>query len=160
MGLKNIAESLDATLRDAGAHINKHQARIVESDERKMAHHILAYVLERSTAGSDPYDLGAAMVQGAYIGEDESGGALAQPVVQFLEGILEGARNTLSERYGADGVNMTDYDPVQHCVQYFLNHNRWPESATPGCIAKAKAALAAGQRGQGGNKNAAFGSFF
>lgn len=156
MGLKKIAESLDATLRTADQHIESAQARIIESDERKMAHHIMAYVLERSTAGTSPHDLGAAMVQGAHIGEDESGGALAQPVIDFLEELLDGAREALSERYGADNIT---YDPVQHAVQYFCSHNKWPESATPGVIAKAKAAMAAGKRGSGGGKNAAYGTF-
>lgn len=160
MGLKKIAESLDATLRDAGHHIEEAQKRIIERDERKMAHHIMAYVLERSAAGTEPYDLGAAMVQGAHLGEDESGGALAQPVIDFLEELLDGARDALNERYGGDGINTTDYSPVQHAVQYFISHNKWPEGATPAVIAKAKAALAAGQRGQGGSKNAALGTYF
>jgi len=138
MGLKNIAESLDATLRSAGEHIEARQAQIVESDERKMAHHIMAYVLERSTAGSDPYDLGAAMVQGAQIGEDESGGALTQPVLNFLEELLDGARDALNERYGGEPLTL---DPVQHAAQYYQAHGKWPEGATAGLIAKAKAAL-------------------
>jgi hypothetical protein len=96
------------------------------------------------------------MVQGATIGEDESGGELAQPVIQFLESLLAGAKSTLSERFGADNIS---YDPVQHAVQYHITHGRWPESATPGVIAKARAAMAAGLRGKGGGKNAAFGTY-
>jgi hypothetical protein len=156
MGLKKIAESLDATLRSAGQHIDANQARIIESDERKMAHHIMAYVLERSGAGTSPFDLGAAMVQGAHIGEDESGGALAQPVITFLEEILDGAKSAIVERYGSDNIT---YDPVKHAVQYYCAHGKWPNDTTPGIVAKARAALAAGQRGQGGAKNAAFGTY-
>ena len=160
MGLKKIAESLDATLGRADEHISHSRRQIVESDERKMAHHVMAYVLERCEAGTDPYELGAAMIEGAFIGESEAGGALAQPVVEFLESVLEGAQAALSERYGGDGVNTTDYDPVRHAVQYFLSHNKWPEGVTSAVVAKARAALAAGQRGQGGTKNAAYGSYF
>ena len=138
MGLKNIAESLDAQLRAADAHIEGRRAKIIESDERKMAHHIMAYVLERSSAGTDPFDLGAAMVQGAQIGESESGGVLTEPVLEFLEAVLEGARSALDERYGGEPLTL---DPVQHAAQYYQAHGKWPESATPGVIAKAKAAL-------------------
>jgi len=138
MGLKKIAESLDAQLRSANAHIEGHRSKIIESDERKMAHHILAYVLERSSVGTDPYELGAAMVQGAQIGESESGGVLAEPVIEFLEAVLEGARSTLDERYGGDPVTL---DPVEHAAQYYQAHGKWPESATSGLIAKAKAAM-------------------
>ncbi len=156
MGLKKIAENLDATLSAADEHLGQRRERIVESDSRKMAHHIMAYSLERCIAGTDPFDVGATMVQGAAIGEDESGGYLAEPVVQFLEQMLAGAKNALNERFGADNIT---YDPVQHCVQYHITHGRWPESATPGVIAKAKAAMAAGRRGAGGTKNAAFGTY-
>lgn len=154
MGLKNIADRLDAALSEATDKIQQRQERIVESDERKMAHHIVAYALEQVAAGTDPRELGAAVVQGAVIGEDESGGYLAEPVVQFLESMLAGAKSALSERFGADNIT---YDPVQHCVQYMLSHNRWPESASPGVIAKAKAAMAAGRRGA--KKGPAFGTY-
>jgi len=160
MGLRKIAENLDAALSRAEIEITETQHRIIESDERKMAHHITAYVLEQAAAGTDPYELGAAMIQGAFIGEDESGGELAEPVIEFLESLLRGARDVISERYGADDVNTTSYDPVRHAVQYFIAHNRWPESATPGVIAKARAAMAAGQRGQDGGNNAALGTYF
>jgi hypothetical protein len=112
MGLKKIAENLDAALQRADVEINDRQSRIIESDERKMAHHIMAYVLEQTIAGTDPYDLGTAMVQGATIGEDESGGELAQPVIQFLESLLAGAKSTLSERFGADNISLgSAHDP-------------------------------------------------
>jgi hypothetical protein len=117
----------------------------------------MAYTLERCNAGTDPESLGAAMVQGAAIGEDESGGYLAEPVVQFLESMLEGAKGALQERFGADNIT---YDPVQHCVQYHITHGRWPESASPGVIAKAKAAMKAGRSGSGGAKNRAFGTYY
>lgn len=154
MGLNDIASKIDETLQKAGEVADERQAHIVESDATKMAHHIVAYVLERAEAGHDAADLGASMVQGAYIGEDESGGHLAAPVVQFLEAVLEGAKNALAERKGADEIVL---DPVAHVVTYFLMHNRWPESATPAQISKAKAALAAGQRGQ--NNKHSIGSF-
>jgi len=139
MGLKKIAENLDATLRSANQRIEDSQSRIIESDERKMAHHIMAYVLERSGTDTPPYELGASMVQGAFIGEAESGGALAQPVIDFLEELLDGAKDALDERYGGDDTGV--YDPVQHAAQYYQAHGKWPEGATSGVIAKAKAAL-------------------
>jgi len=122
-----------------------------------MAHHIVAYVLERADVGHDPSDLGASMVQGAFVGEDESGAAdghLADPIIQFLESVLEGAQQALDERFGADAPTL---DPVAHCIQYMLDHNRWPESASPSCIARAKAAMAAGRSGSG--KGNSFGAF-
>ena len=156
MGLGTIADRLDAALHEADDHLVRQQQQIVESSSKKMAHYILRHMLESAPVGADPYEMGKALVQGATLGEDESGGELVDPVITFLEGMLDGARSVVQERFGADNIVL---DPVQHCVQYYLNHSRWPESATPGCIAKAKAALAAGQRGQGGSKNAAYGAF-
>lgn len=154
MSLNDIASKIDATLSEAEQVAEERAAVFVEHDASRMAHHIVAYVLERAEDGHDPYELGQTMVQGAYIGEDESGGFLAKPVIKFLESVLEGAQDALQERYGADNIV---YDPVEHCVQYYLSHNRWPESATPGTISKAKAALAKGQRGSDGG--AAMGTF-
>lgn len=156
MGLQDIASRIDQTLEAAGQHAEQRRAQFVESDASRMAHHIVAYVLERAEAGHDPYDLGQSMVQGATIGEDESGGVLASPVVDFLESVLEGARSVLDERAGADEIVL---DPVAHCVQYMLAHNRWPESASPSCIKAAKAALAAGSRGQPGSDGRAYGLY-
>jgi hypothetical protein len=156
MGLNKVADQIEATLEKADEAIETRQATMVEHDARNMAHHIVAYVLERAEAGHDPEDLGATMVQGAFMGEDESGvgdGYLADPVIQFLESVLEGAKAALDERFGADALTL---DPVQHCVQYMLDHNRWPESATPSVIARAKAALASGRAG---GKGKAFGAF-
>ena len=136
---------MDSTLDKAEEAVVARRAHIVEHDANRMAHHIVAYVLERAEAGHDPADLGAAMVQGAELGEDESGGILATPVVEFLEKMLAGAKGALSERKGADEIVL---DPVAHVVTYFLSHGRFPESATPQQIAKAKAALAAGQSGE------------
>ncbi len=157
MGLNKVADQIDATLEKADEAIETRQATMVEHDARNMAHHIVAYVLERADVGHDPSDLGASMVQGAFVGEDESGtveGHLADPVIQFLESVLAGAQQALDERFGADAPTL---DPVQHCVQYMLNHNRWPESATPSVIARAKAALASGR--SGGGKGNSFGAF-
>ena len=158
MGLNDIASSIDETLERVSEVAETRHAQIVEHDANKMAHHIIAYVLERANVGDDPFDLGEAMVQGAVIGEDESGGFLAEPVITFLESLLSGAQSALQERYGADAVAPND-DPVAHCVQYMLLHNRWPDDVTPSILARAKAALAAGQRGSGGKNNAAFGTF-
>ena len=155
MGLSDIASRIDEALDHAGEVAEERNAQIVENDANKMAHHIAAYVLERAEAGHDPYELGATMVQGAVIGEDESGGFLAEPVIRFLESILEGACATLGERQGEDPLYL---DPVAHAVQYYLAHTKFPVSATPGVIKKAKAALAAGQRGQAGTKGAAYGT--
>jgi hypothetical protein len=157
MGLDKIADRLDAALHEADDHLVQQEQAILESDARRMAHYIMRHMLESAPVGTDPYEMGKALVQGATLGEDESGGELVDPVISFLEDVLEGAKSVVQERFGADNIV---YDPVQHCVQYYLSHNRWPESATPGCIAKAKAALAAGQRGQGGANNAAFGTFY
>ena len=157
MGLSKVADQIDATLEKADEAIETRQAAIVEHDARNMAHHIVAYVLERAEPGHEPEDLGAAMVQGAFVGEDESNvddGFLADPVIQFLESVLKGAQDALDERFGADARTL---DPVQHCVQYHLNHNRWPESASPSCIAQAKAAMAAGRGGSA--KGNALGAF-
>jgi len=155
MALKDIADRLDEAVARAGDYVTEREAQIVETNERKMAHNIVAYVLENASTGIDPYQLGQAMVQGAVIGEDESHGVLAQPVIDFLKELTDGAENALSERYGADAIY---HDPVQHAVQYMLDHNRWPESASPATIAKAKAALAAGKKGSTSNKKA-FGDF-
>jgi len=154
MSLNDIAARIDERLEQSDGVAGARQARIVERDETKMAHHIAAYVLERADAGHDPYDLGASMVQGASIGEDESGGFLAEPVVEFLESLLRGAKDVLNERQGADAIYL---DPVTHAVQYMLAHNRWPESASSAVIAKAKAALASGKSGRG--KGASYGAY-
>ena len=154
MGLQDIASRIDETLDRAGEVAQRREAVFVENDANKMAHHIVAYALERAEAGHSPYDLGSSMVQGACIGEDETGGFLADPVVSFLEEVLAGARSALQERKGADEIVL---DPVAHVVQYFLMHNTWPESATPSQIARAKTALAAGQRGSG--KGASYGTY-
>jgi len=154
MGLTDIASKMDKTIERAGEVVEARQARIVESDANKMAHHIVAYVLEAADTGHDPYDLGATMVQGACLGEDESGGFLAEPVVRFLEAVLDGAKSVLDERQGEDPIYL---EPVAHCVQYHLAHNRWPAGASPGVIAKAKAALASGRSGKG--KGASFGAY-
>ena len=156
MSLNEIASKISDTVAQASEIAGAREAQLIESSAAKMAHHIVAYVLERADVGMDPFELGQTMVQGATIGEDESGGALADPVIKFLGEMLEGAMSVLDERYGADPVTPNG-DPVQHAVQYMLLHNRWPESSTPSVIARAKAALAAGQRGSG--KGAAFGDF-
>lgn len=150
MTMKNIADRLDAALNEATDQIQERRAQIVETDERRMAHHIVAYALESASAGSNPFDLGAAMVQGAVMGEDESGGVLAGPVVDFLSEMLRGAQGSLEERFGGDNIS---YDPVAHAVQYYCAHNKWPESATPGVISKARAAMAAGAGGSSKNKS-------
>lgn len=157
MGLDKIADRLDAALHEADDHLEREEQAVMESDARRMAHYIMRHMLESAPVGTDPYAMGQALAQGATLGEDESGGELVDPVISFLEDVLEGAKSVVQERYGADNIV---YDPVQHCVQYYLSHGIWPESATPGTIAKAKAALAAGQRGQGGSGNAAYGTFF
>ena len=156
MGLQDIAANLDAALEDASEIAEARGAAIVEHSAEKMAHHIVAYVLERAEVGADPHHLGQTMVQGAVIGEDESGGFLADPVIEFLESLLDGAKSALVERYGADPCPPND-DPVAHAAQYMLLHNKWPESASPSVIARAKAALASGQRGSG--SGASFGTF-
>ena len=89
------------------------------------------------------------MVEGAFIGEDETDTDLATPVMAFLENVMNGAADALHERYGGDNIV---YDPVAHCVQYYLSHGKFPETADASCIAKAKTALAAGLRGSSGNK--------
>lgn len=156
MGLQDIASRIDETLEHAGHVADARDAVFLEHDANKMAHHIVAYVLERADAGQDPYDLGQTMVQGATLGEDESGGELSGPVISFLESMLAGARSAISERQGAEPVYL---DPVAHAVQYYLAHNDWPQSCPLSVIAKAKAALAAGQRGQPGANGAAFGLY-
>lgn len=156
MSLSDIASRIDESLEIAGEVAHERHSQIVESDSSKMAHHIIAYVLERAEAGHDPYELGATMVQGAVIGEDESGGFLAQPVIEFLESVLAGAKDVLGERQGEDPIYI---DPVAHAVQYYLAHNKFPASASLGVIKKARAALAAGQRGQPGSGGAAFGLY-
>ena len=157
MGLKNIADRLDAALHEADEVVSQRQAEIVEHDANRMAHYIVRHMMESAPAGTDPFAMGQALVQGATLGEDESGGELIDPVIAFLEGVLDGAKSVvMQERFGADNIT---YDPVQHCVQYHITHGRWPESASPGCIAKAKAAMAAGRGGKGGAKNAALGTY-
>lgn len=156
MSLSDIASRIDESLERAGEVAEERREQIIESDSSKMAHHIIAYVLERAEAGHDPYELGATMVQGAVIGEDESGGFLARPVIDFLESVLEGARDVIGERQGEEPIY---HDPVAHAVQYFLAHNKFPASASPGVISKARAALAAGQRGKPGAGGAALGLY-
>ena len=155
MAMKDIADRLDEAVANLDTHLVEQAAQVIESNERKMAHNIVAYVLENATTGVDPYELGQAMVQGAVIGEDESNGVLARPVIDFLGELLQGAEDSLEERFGADALNL---DPVQHAVQYMLDHSRWPESATPEVISKAKAALASGASGSTSNKMA-YGAF-
>jgi hypothetical protein len=158
MSLSEIAARISETLEQAGEVADAREAQLVEHSSAKMAHHIVAYVLERADVGADPHGLGQTMVQGAVIGEDESGGMLAEPVINFLESLLDGAKAAIVERYGNDPLPPQD-DPVAHAAQYMLLHNRWPDGCPPSVIARAKAALAAGQRGSGGNKNAALGTF-
>jgi len=149
MGLKHIADRLDAVLYEASEHVAERRAQIVESDTRKMAHHIMAYALESAPVGTDPYELGQALVQGSVVGEDESGGELTTPVIEFLESMLAGAKAVVTERYGGEHLTL---DPVQHAVQYYLAHGKWPEAATPGVISKARTAIASGKGGGSGNK--------
>jgi hypothetical protein len=138
MGLDQIADRLDAALSEADDHLTRRQQEIVESDARKMAHYILRHVLEKAPVGTDPFAVGKALVQGATIGEDESGGELTAPVIAFLESVLEGAKAALTEQSVADSA----FDPVDHAVEYHAAHGRWPESASPATITKATAALA------------------
>ncbi len=156
MGLHDIASRIDEAVEAAGCASEERHAQLVENDANKMAHHIVAYVLESAEVGHNPFDLGAAMVQGACIGEDESGGFLASPVIEFLEAVLEGARDVLSEREGSEPIYL---DPVAHCVQYYLAHSKFPVSASMGVITKAKAALAAGQKGKPGKGGKAYGVY-
>lgn len=137
MGLDKIADNLDAALSEADAHLTRQQQEIVESDSRKMAHYILRHVLERAPVGAEPRDIGAAMVQGAVIGEDESGGELAAPVVSFLEAVLAGAKSAM-ETHVEDS---SDSDPVDHAVEFRASHGRWPASASPTTIARATSRL-------------------
>ena len=139
MSLKNIAERLDAALDEADEHVAQRQAEIVEDDANRMAHDIMRHVLESAPVGTDPYAMGQALAQGATLGEDESGGELVSPVIAFLEGVLDGAKAVMNERFGGDDTGV--YSPVQHAAQYYAMHGKWPESASPGVIAKAKAAL-------------------
>lgn len=154
MGLEDIASKIDVTLSAADDVVEEREALFLERDANKMAHHIVAYVLERANDGHDPYDMGATMAQGAVIGEDESGGQLAAPVVEFLESLLSGAESVIAERYGSEPTYL---DPVAHAVQYMCAHNSWPESASLAVISKARAAMAAGLRGSG--KGASYGTF-
>jgi len=156
MSLNEIAARISETLSQAGEVAEEREAQLIEHSSAKMAHHIVAYVLERADVGMNPFEMGQTMVQGAVIGEDESNGVLADPVIKFLNELFEGAKSVLDERYGADPVTPND-DPVMHAVQYMLSHNMWPENCTPSVIARAKAALAAGQRGS--DKGAALGDF-
>jgi hypothetical protein len=137
MGLDKIADNLDAALGEAEDHLTRRQQEIVESDSRKMAHYILRHVLEKASVGTDPHAIGAAMVQGAVIGEDESGGELAAPVVAFLEAVLAGAKSALE----AHVEESSAFDPVDHAVEFRGTHGRWPESASPDTISKAAARL-------------------
>ena len=157
MGLGNIADNLEAALSEADAHVSAQHQQIVEHDATRMAHYMVRHILESAPVGTDPYAMGQALVQGATLGEDESGGELASPMISFLEGVLDGAKSVMQERFGGDMVG--PYDCVAHCAQYYMAHGKFPESATPGVIAKAKAVLAAGQRGGKGAKNAALGTY-
>jgi hypothetical protein len=158
MSLSEIAARISETLAQAEEVAEAREAQIIEHSSARMAHNIVAYVLERAETGTDPRELGQTMVQGAVIGEDESGGVLAEPVINFLEALLDGAKEAIVERYGNDPLPPQD-DVVAHAAQYMILHNRWPDGCPPSVIARAKAALAAGQRGSGGGKNAAFGTF-
>lgn len=139
MALDKIADKLDAALNEADEHLARRQQEIVESDSRKMAHYILRHVLEKAPVGTDPRTVGAAMVQGAWIGEDESGGELAAPVVAFLEAVLDGAKAALAS--GTEESTDT-FDPVDHAVDFYTAYGRWPESASPATISEATARLA------------------
>ena len=139
MSFKNIADRLDAALHEADAHVAQRQAEIVEDDANRMAHYIVRHMLESAPVGTDPYAMGQALAQGATLGEDESGGELVNPVISFLEGVLDGAKAVLDERFGGDDTGV--YNAVDHAAQYYITHGKWPESASPGTIAKAKASL-------------------
>lgn len=102
MALSDIASRIDKVFEDATQAVSNIEATIVESDAKKMAHHIVAYVLERADAGHDPRQLGATMVQGATVGEDEAGGFLAAPVLQFLEALLDGAKSAIESEESSD----------------------------------------------------------
>lgn len=157
MSLKYIAASIDATLRQADRVVEQRLAETKERDAQHMAHQIAAYVITRAPVGSDPAQLGEAMVQGAVIGEDEvgaDGGYLAAPVIAFLEGILEGAKRALeaadagevavedaveTDEPASDIQQEDESDPVDRALRFFELHNKWPESASPSVVARAKA---------------------
>lgn len=138
MSLENIVKQLDESIEVLENTVASNSAIIEETDANKMAHHIVAYVLERAEPGYDPAKLGSAMVQGAYIGEAESGGVLANPVINFLKSMLEGAELALTEACAAEPIYL---DPVDHAVKYMLAHNKWPEGASALVIARAKVKL-------------------
>jgi len=148
MGLSDIANSINNTLERSSLEGRRQQ--VVEHSARNMAHHIVAYVLERAEVGEDPITLGRAMVQGAVFGEDETGadyGVLADPMILFLEGLLQGAKSVISERFGS-GAPMPEYDPVDQAAEYMKHHGTPPEWATPKVIARAKAKMAAASLGK------------
>ena len=52
--------------------------------------------------------------------EDESGGVLAQPVIDFLESLLSGASGALEERYGGEHLMLFDVGVLSGPVQMTL----------------------------------------
>ena len=141
MTLSRIAEQIGQALENADKATGARKAAIVENDARSMAHHIVAYVLERATPGTPSEDLGRVMIEGAFVGEGETeteSGTLADPVIAFLDGALRGAKAALAERYGADAPTQ---DPVEHAIQYHLTHGIWPANVSADVVSKAKAAM-------------------
>ena len=129
MALSDIANSIDRTLKVAERKTSIQEQTVVEHDTRKMAHHIIAYAIERAEEGCNPADLGRACIEGALFGEQEVGGEpclLADPVVEFLDQMLQGAKQAFFERVGAENPNLS---PVDTAVQYYLAHQDWPEGS-------------------------------
>ncbi|RME52776.1 hypothetical protein D6783_03825 [Candidatus Woesearchaeota archaeon] len=152
MALSKIAEMIDNTVELAEDVASMNRAVFVESDARKMAHHVVAYVLERAVEGQDPKQLGRTMLRGAILGEDESGGPLVDPVIDFLSGLLEGAVEAKQEAHSGDededeseSDQESESDDVDTIVRYFKAHGKFPESARPEDLRKAKAKLLKGR---------------
>lgn len=97
MDLMDIANKIDETISKIDVVVEQKAAEAEASDAKDVAQHIVKYVLEHAQIGDDPRKLGATMLQGACIGEDGSSGFISQPVIEFLEELLAGAKEAIGQ---------------------------------------------------------------
>jgi len=102
--------------------------------------------LSSVTSDHTPFELGEALVAGAYVCEDENALAehdIAVQVLLYLEQVTAGARALVQERVGGDADSRPDMNPVDHAVYYYNAHGKFPANADRKTVVGAMKKLAA-----------------
>ena len=128
----------------------KIETLVGEAESETMTGHGIAFDLIRYTFARDglavaPRAIGEALEAGTAAAEAELGlaeGEVFEEAVKILEGVLEGFRSSLLERFGGDAQGRPEMDWVSHAIEYYLAHGKFPEDAPKGTIALAVRALA------------------